>query len=85
MLEWDFVLLGDFDEALHDQRVVRCTMRNRGPFPEFHQAMFLHVDARRVGGMSDIKDNRNRWPDTVCRHLGPTTTDFLLHRIDRIG
>ena len=35
--------------------------------------------------MCNIKHNRDGWPDAVRRHLGSTATDFLLHRIDRIG
>ena len=85
MLQRNFLFLCDFNEALHDERMVRRAMRNRWTFAQFDKAVLFHIDAGCIRGMCDIKDNRDGWADTVRGHLGSTATDFLLHGVDRIG
>ena len=59
VLDRDFVFGCDLDEALHDERMVRCTVGNSRSFAEFDEPIFLHADAGSVGGVGDVEDDRD--------------------------
>lgn len=81
MLDIDFVFLGNFDHAFHDEWMIASAMGEGRAVTEFDVAEFRGVDSRGVGGVGDIEANADLGFQAIRRHHRAVAADLFLDGI----